>query len=89
MNILPALPDDWASGEIKGLKAQGGFEVDISWKYKKITNLAIRSSLGGNCRLKVSNALKLTGKVKLLTQKDNSLVDFMTEKGGKYVLIGS
>ena len=89
LNILPALPDDWASGEIKGLKAQGGFEVDITWKNKKITTLIIRSSLGGNCKLKVPNALKLTGKVKLLTQKDNSLVDFMTEKGGKYVLIGS
>jgi hypothetical protein len=38
--------------------------------------------------LKVPNTLKLTGKAKLSTQKDNSLVDFMTEKGGKYTLIG-
>ncbi|PWK18098.1 alpha-L-fucosidase 2 [Arcicella aurantiaca] len=89
LNILPALPDDWASGEIKGLKAQGGFEVDMTWKDKKITALTIRSSLGGICKLKVPNTLKLTGKSKLSTQKDKSLVDFMTEKGGKYTLIGS
>jgi alpha-L-fucosidase 2 len=86
---LPALPDDWASGEIKGLKAQGGFEVDLTWKNKKITALTIRSSLGGICKLKVPNTLKLTGKAKLSTQKDKSLVDFMTQKGGKYILIGS
>ena len=89
LNILPALPDDWASGEIKGLKAQGGFEVDMTWKDKKITALTIHSSLGGICKLKVPNTLKLNGKAKLSTQKDKSLVDFMTEKGGKYTLIGS
>jgi alpha-L-fucosidase 2 len=88
LNILPALPDDWQSGEIKGLKARGGFEVDITWKDKKITALTIRSSLGGICKLKVPNTLKLTGKAKLSTQNDKSLVDFMTQKGGKYTLIG-
>jgi alpha-L-fucosidase 2 len=88
LNIFPALPDDWASGEITGLKAQGGFEVDITWKNKKITVLTIRSSLGGICKLKVPNTLKLTGKTKLSIQKDKSLVNFTTEKGGKYTLIG-
>jgi len=88
LNILPALPDDWASGEIKGLKAQGGFEVDMTWKDKKITVLTIRSSLGGICKLKVPNTLKLKEKAKLSTQKDNSLVNFMTVKGGKYTLVG-
>ncbi|MEZ4904270.1 MAG: glycoside hydrolase family 95 protein [Spirosomataceae bacterium] len=55
--LLPALPDAWATGEVKGLKARGGFEIDMVWKHKKITRLVVRSALGGNCRVKMSNAL--------------------------------
>lgn len=56
--LLPALPDNWASGEIKGLVARGGFVVDITWKNKEITQLKIQSKLGGNCRLRISNDMK-------------------------------
>ncbi len=88
LNILPALPDDWASGEIKGLKAQGGFEVDITWKNKKVTSLKITSALGGNCKLKLPNTLKLEEKVRLVSSKDSSVFDIMTVKGGRYLLVG-
>lgn len=87
LNILPALPDDWASGEIKGLKAQGGFEVDITWKNKKVTNLVITSLLGGNCKLKLPNALKLEGKTRLISSKDLSVFNFITVKGGRYLFV--
>ncbi len=87
LNFLPAIPDDWQSGEIKGLKARGGFEVDITWKNKKITKLTIQSSLGGNCKIKTPNALKLEGKSKLITGNDKTVFDFMTVKGGKYTLV--
>ncbi|MBE9600207.1 glycoside hydrolase N-terminal domain-containing protein [Pedobacter sp. MC2016-24] len=56
--LLPALPDNWASGEIKGLVARGGFVVDITWKNKEITQLKIQSRLGGNCRLRISDGIK-------------------------------
>jgi alpha-L-fucosidase 2 len=88
LNFLPALPDDWQSGEIKGLKARGGFEVDITWKNKKITKLMIQSNLGGNCKVKLPEPLKLEGKGKLILSSDKTVYDFMTVKGGKYVLIG-
>jgi alpha-L-fucosidase 2 len=54
---LPALPDAWATGEVKGLKARGGFEIDMNWKDKKVTRVIIKSTFGGNCRLKLPNAL--------------------------------
>ena len=57
INLLPALPDAWATGEVKGLKARGGFEIDMTWKDKKITRIIVKSALGGNCRLKLPNAL--------------------------------
>lgn len=58
--LLPALPDQWASGEIKGLVARGGFVVDITWKNKEITQLKIQSKLGGNCRLRISDRMKFS-----------------------------
>lgn len=57
LNLLPALPDAWATGNVKGLKARGGFEIDMTWKDGKITRVIIKSVLGGNCRLKLPNAL--------------------------------
>ncbi len=57
IHLLPALPDAWATGEVKGLKARGGFEIDMVWKDKKLTRVIIKSAFGGNCRLKLPNAL--------------------------------
>lgn len=59
IHLLPALPDKWASGELRGLKARGGFEIDLSWKDGKLTRLVVHSKLGGNCRLRSYDALHL------------------------------
>ena len=52
ISILPALPDSWECGKIVGLKARGGFEIDIEWENNKLKRATIHSSLGGNCRLR-------------------------------------
>ncbi len=52
IHVLPALPDDWTSGSITGLRARGGFEVSISWDNGKVEEIIIESSLGGNCRVR-------------------------------------
>jgi alpha-L-fucosidase 2 len=60
IHLLPALPDAWPSGSIKGIRARGGFEiVDMEWKDTKIIKLTIKSNLGGNLRLRTPNIVKL------------------------------
>jgi alpha-L-fucosidase 2 len=63
--ILPALPEHWPHGEVKGLMARGGFEVDMTWEGGKIKTLTIHSTRGGNCRLRLLQAIKPTCNVKL------------------------
>jgi alpha-L-fucosidase 2 len=59
IHILPALPDVWPSGNISGLKAKGGFEiVEIQWKDSKLVKLVVKSTLGGNLRLRLPNEMK-------------------------------
>lgn len=62
VHLLPALPDTWKNGEITGLRARGGFEViSLKWKNGKIESAVIKSTIGGNLRLRVHNALRTNG----------------------------
>lgn len=64
--ILPALPDVWKTGSIKGIRLRGGFEVDLlEWKDGKVSRLIIKSNLGGNCRIRSFSKLKAADKTNL------------------------
>ena len=67
--LLPALPDVWKEGEIKGIIARGGFELDIRWKAGKVDRLVVKSHKGGNCRLRCLT--KLSGKGLKKAKGDN------------------
>ncbi len=54
IHLLPALPAEWPSGEIKGLVARGGFVVDLKWDKGRVTEVNLFSGLGGNCRIKAN-----------------------------------
>ena len=57
IHLLPALPTNWPSGEVKGLRARGGFTLDMKWAKGKVEKLTVYSNLGGNCRLRLPNGL--------------------------------
>ena len=61
VHLLPALPDAWKDGEVKGLRARGGFVVDEQWKKGDLQVVTIRSTIGGTLRLRSYVPLKGKG----------------------------
>ena len=61
IHLLPALPAAWKNGSMKGLRARGGFEIDLKWVNGEVVSASIKSSLGGNCRIRSYVPLKGKG----------------------------
>ena len=51
IRLLPALPEEWKTGEVKGLCARGGFVVDMKWDSGALKNVNVYSTKGGSCKL--------------------------------------
>ena len=52
VHLLPALPDAWKEGEVKGLRARGGFIVDMTWEGGNLKQAVVKSTIGGTLRLR-------------------------------------
>lgn len=61
VHLLPALPDAWSKGSVKGLVARGGFVVDMEWDGTQLAKAMVHSRLGGNLRLRSYVPLKGKG----------------------------
>ena len=57
IELLPALPQDWEKGYVKGLVARGGFEVDIFWENGQLLEATIHSLQGNNCVIKYGDKI--------------------------------
>ena len=73
IKLLPALPAEWSKGHVHGLRARGGFEVDLDWNGGKLTEATVRSLLGKDCRLRYAERI----------------IDLETEAGESYRFNGS
>jgi len=70
IQLLPALPDAWPTGKVKGLCARGGFVLDIEWDNGRLLGVRLLSQAGSDCKIRY---------------KDN-VIEIETEKGKQYVL---
>jgi alpha-L-fucosidase 2 len=82
LHLLPALPDVWPNGSITGLRAIGGFQIiSMEWKDGKVVKAVVKSTLGGNLRLRTPNAMKLStgGALKKATGRNTNSFYYVEE----------
>ncbi|MBO9620943.1 MAG: glycoside hydrolase family 95 protein [Niabella sp.] len=94
LHLLPALPDRWETGAIKGLKARGGFEVDLSWNAHRLTGAKITSNAGGVLPVKSQVRLEIKGGQLLKEKTENpfmqpiqtkDFLDHSKQRGSEWV----
>ena len=90
IHLLPALPDAWTDGEIKGITAKGNFTVAIKWEGGKMTQATIISNNGGTCSVRAAVPFVIE-KLNIKSEKSSigySAV-FETKKGISYIVVPS
>ena len=88
-HLLPALPDAWPSGYIKGIRARGGFELDLHWKDGRLADGVIRSDKGSACTIRSSVPVTVTsrGKTVKTREVDQNVITFPTSRGQEYMIL--
>lgn len=90
VHLLPALPDAWSTGEVKGLVARGAFVVDLKWTAGKVVSADVLSKTGGDCRVVSKSKLNIKGLNTVSGKvKEGYELIFRTEKDRSYHLTSS
>ena len=86
--FIPALPKEWESGSVRGMKARGGFEVSFSWAGGKMQTAEIKSLCGNSCTVYSDAPIEIYKDGKpvpnVVFQKDNNTYTFISEIGDCY-----
>jgi alpha-L-fucosidase 2 len=64
IELLPAIPKAWQSGTVKGLKARGNYEIDMTWRKGQVTNLKIKSSTSATANVLMNGKMETIKTVK-------------------------
>ncbi|MDR8393969.1 glycoside hydrolase family 95 protein [Aliifodinibius sp. S!AR15-10] len=88
IELLPALPEAWPDGSVKGFRARGGYEVDFSWQDGKITSGKVEVTQSGPCRIRADRKLAVYNngeQVKTYSVGENT-IEFYAKAGTTYSL---
>jgi alpha-L-fucosidase 2 len=89
IHLLPALPDAWQTGSVRGLRARGGFEVDMAWEKGKVVNLTVKSNMGNRCRIRAASPLTIAGSLAVpVKSPEANVIEFDTTAGQTYTFVG-
>jgi alpha-L-fucosidase 2 len=88
IELLPALPRAWPNGSVNGLRARGGYTVDLEWQESHLAAATLRAKYSGPCRLRSATAVTIRHKDKTIPARrlDANTVEFTAEAGGKYTI---
>ena len=89
IQLLPALPRAWPSGSAGGLRARGGFELDIVWQDGMLQRAIIRSEHGGTCRVRARAPVRVSAGAAPITvaRPEPEVVTFECSAGERYELM--
>ena len=90
IRILPALPAAWPKGSVRGLRARGGFAVDIAWSNGRAKSVTVVSECGQPCRIACPGADAVTvtceGEAVKVKKLGDGAIEFKTQRGKRYAV---
>ena len=85
--LLPALPVEWSNGELRGLRARGGFELEMKWSDLRPTSVKVTSLAGSVFKLRTSQYVEVSHDgAPMMIRTTPELMEFPTVKGRVYNL---
>ena len=90
IELLPALPADWSDGSVSGLRARGGYELDVDWSDGSLETATIRASSAGDCRIRTETEVEILegdrSEPVAHAQSEDGILEFEMDAGEEVVI---
>jgi alpha-L-fucosidase 2 len=86
ISLLPALPEQWKTGAVEGLRTRGGYEIDMAWKDGTLSKALIKAHYDKTCRLRTKTPVKVLDRNKEVpcNRLGENFVEFEVKSGKTY-----